>query len=87
MYDYGLSCGNPKQKKHWLRMAAEEGHVQAMYLLSQECDDSANADVGCEWPLKRAMSPPCTNWGWRAATRMRNDAGWKKPPEMAGKRR
>ena len=38
IYDYGLSCGNAKQKRYWLRMAAEEGHVQAMYLLSQQCD-------------------------------------------------
>jgi len=28
-----------RQKRHWLRMAAAEGHLQAMYLLGMDCDE------------------------------------------------
>jgi len=35
MYDYGLSCDDPGQRKHWLVMAARERNVYASHLLGQ----------------------------------------------------
>ena len=39
MHEFGRECDDPKDTERWLREAAEEGHVQAMYELGLGFDD------------------------------------------------
>jgi TPR repeat protein len=44
MYARALDCCDEKEKKHWLTMAAEEGHVPAMFDLGLLCDSRWKRD-------------------------------------------
>jgi hypothetical protein len=58
MYDYGQECDAPEERKKWLREAAEEGHIQAMYELALKCDDPHERN---RWLQEAA------DYGWEAA--------------------
>ena len=36
MYDYGLTCDDPRQRRDWLKMASQEGNMRPKHLLGQE---------------------------------------------------
>ena len=62
MYAFSLECDQPHQRRHWLRKAALEGHVESMYAIALEFHQSAagKAKVARGWRRKRATSSPCT---------------------------
>ena len=43
MRHYALEFEDSKRRNHWLREAARNGHVEAMYQYSMECDNPAEA--------------------------------------------
>ena len=57
MYRLGCDCKAPAERKHWLRMAAEEGHVPAM----RTSAFSADVHEKRRWLAEAARN------GWQAA--------------------
>ena len=73
MSDYALTCSSPRRKRHWLRMAVAEGRCRPCICWAWTAMSPTNADAGCKWLPRRAMSSPCTYWDWPVAIRRRNE--------------
>jgi TPR repeat protein len=58
MFLLSRECDDPAERRRWLRMAAEEGHVQAMHEMGLACSDPNE---------KRRWLEEAARNGWQAA--------------------